>query len=75
MARPKMPPEKRKQAVTVSVRPDLLTYARKQHINLSEILDRHLSALIESEAPCVPEALIDRCKPTGCGAPGEARES
>lgn len=75
MARPKLPPEKRKQAVTVCVRPDLLTYARKQHINLSEILDRYLSALIESKAPCVPEALIDRCNPTGCGAPGEARES
>lgn len=59
MARPKMPPEKRKQAVTVSVRPDLLTYARKQQINLSEILDKHLSALIESERPCASEALIE----------------
>lgn len=59
MPRPKLPPEKRKQAVTVCVRPDLLTYARKQHINLSEILDKYLSSLIESERPCASEALIE----------------
>ena len=76
MARPKFPPEKRKQAVTVCVRPDLLSYARDNGINLSQLLaDQLLLLLSSSKAPCVPEALIDRCNPTGCGAPAESRES
>lgn len=75
MARPKLPPEKRKQAVTVCVRPDLLSYARQNGINLSQLLADQLLFLSSSKAPCVPEALIDRCNPTGCGAPDEVRES
>lgn len=75
MARPKLPPEKRKQAVTVCVRPDLLSYARLNGINLSQLLADQLLFLSSSKAPCGPEALIDRCNPTGCGAPAESRES
>ena len=74
MARPKLPPEKRKQAVTVCVRPDLLSYARLNGINLSQLLADQLLLLSSSKAPCVPEALIDSRKPIGCGAPGVARE-
>ena len=75
MSRPKLPPEKRKQAVTVCVRPDLLSFARDNGINLSQLLADQLLLLSSSKPPCGAEALIDRCNPTGCGAPGEAWES
>lgn len=75
MARPKLPIEKRKQAVTVCVRPDLLSFARDNGINLSQLLADQLLLLSSSKAPCVPEALIDRCNPIGCGAPDAVRES
>lgn len=75
MARPKLPPEKRKKAVTLSVRPDLLSFARENGVNLSQFLEGQLLFLSLSKLPCGAEALIDRCNPTGCGAPGEARES
>ncbi len=75
MARPRLPVEKRKQAVTVCVRPDLLSYARVNGINLSQLLADQLLLLSSSKPPCGAEALIDSRNPTGCGAPGEARES
>ncbi len=75
MARPKLPIEKRKQAVTVCVRPDLLFYARQNGINLSQLLADQLLLLSCSKPPCGAEALIDSCKPTGCGASDVVRES
>lgn len=75
MARPKLPSEKRKKAVTLSIRPDLLSFARENGVNLSQLLADQLLLLSFSKAPCGPEALIDRCNPIGCGAPDEVRES
>ncbi len=75
MARPRLPIEKRKQAVTVCVRPDLLSYARDNGINLSQLLADQLLLLSLSKPPCGAEALIDIRNPIGCGAPAESRES